>query len=62
MANQFYYETGGQQFGPIGPVALKALAASGQLHTDDDVWEDGAAKYTLLTAPPRPIASTETRR
>ncbi len=44
MAKQYYYESGGKEFGPIGAVAMKALAANGQIRPEDLIREDGTTR------------------
>ena len=41
MADQWYYNHQGQQFGPVAASEIKRLALSGNLNPDDLVWKAG---------------------
>ncbi len=45
MAEQWYYARGGQHHGPVTEDQLRQLAASGQVHPTDLVWNTGMANW-----------------
>ena len=45
MGDQWHYQRGGKQVGPVSGSELKQLAASGQLSPADIVWKDGMAAW-----------------
>jgi len=64
----FYYESNGQQLGPISAAELKAKAVSGELKPTDMVWKEGLPDWVSAGSvrglfpegtviPPRPAAS-----
>ena len=44
MAKQYFYETGGKQFGPVAASHLKPLAAGGQVRPEYLIWEEGTER------------------
>jgi hypothetical protein len=46
MNKLWYYRRGSEEYGPFSPQELKALAASGQLLSTDDVRKDPSAEWT----------------
>jgi len=61
MSHEWYYTKDGHQHGPISGLALRDLAASGQIKTSDFVWKEGMANWIAaahlkgLSFPPSPI-------
>ena len=45
MGDQWYYNRGGKQLGPLSGTELKQLAATGQLSPTDMVWKDGMGAW-----------------
>ena len=45
MADELYYQHGGQQYGPVTGPELKELAAEGKLLPDDLIWKQGMEKW-----------------
>lgn len=76
MSDQWHYNRGGKQVGPVSGTDLKELAASGQLSPTDMVWKDGMGAWapasslkglfnsnpTPLPVPANPFAGLDARR
>jgi hypothetical protein len=45
MGDQWHYNRGGKQAGPVSAAALKQLACSGQLSPADHVWKEGIPNW-----------------
>ena len=41
MAEQWFYEKEGHQYGPLSPQQMRSLGQSGKLAPDDLVWREG---------------------
>ena len=46
----WYYKKDGQTFGPVSPLELKELLASGRLQPRQAVWRQGAQAYVFVHA------------
>ena len=45
MGSEYYYTRDGEQFGPVSPLELKALAERGQLQPSDLIWKEGMPEW-----------------
>lgn len=50
MANEWYYENGGNRHGPVAPSALKQLADSGDIRPETLVWREGMPQWAQARA------------
>ncbi len=72
MPQEWYYTKGDQKYGPVTVEKLKELAASGQLHQSDHLWQEGMKQwakagavsglFSEVQAVPPPLPPTTSRQ